>query len=67
MVGLAGLQPRHSIGYGFTVACEVAALVGAAPGMRTEIDTAAAHLDQGAYALAARAAEIADRLAANTP
>ena len=36
-----------SIGYGFTVACEVAALVGAAPGMRTEIDTAAAHLDQG--------------------
>ena len=68
VVGLpAGLQPRHSIGYGFTVACEVAALVGAAPGMRTEIDTAAAHLDQGAHALAARAAEIADRLADNIP
>lgn len=68
VVGLpAGLQPRHSIGYGFTVACEVAALVGAAPGMRTEIDTAAAHLDQGADALAARAAEIADRLADSTP
>jgi glucose/mannose-6-phosphate isomerase len=68
VVGLpAGLQPRHSIGYGFTVACEVAALVGAAPGMRTEIDTAAAHLDQGADALAARAAEIADRLADNIP
>ena len=68
VVGLpAGLQPRHSIGYGFTVACEVAALVGAAPGMRTEIDTAAAHLDQGADALAARAAEIAERLADNIP
>ena len=68
VVGLpAGLQPRHSIGYGFTVACEVAALVGAAPGMRTEIDTAAAHLDQGSDALAKRAAEIADRLADNTP
>jgi glucose/mannose-6-phosphate isomerase len=68
VVGLpAGLQPRHSIGYGFTVACEVAALVGAAPGMRTEIDTAAAHLDQGVDALAARAAEIADRLADTTP
>ena len=35
--------------------------------MRTEIDTAAAHLDQGADALAARAAEIAERLADNTP
>ena len=35
--------------------------------MRTEIDTAAAHLDQGADALAARAAEIADRLADNIP
>jgi glucose/mannose-6-phosphate isomerase len=68
VVGLpAGLQPRHSIGYGFTVACEVAALIGAAPGMRTEIDTAAAHLAQGAEPLAARAAEIADRIADNIP
>jgi glucose/mannose-6-phosphate isomerase len=68
VVGLpAGLQPRHTIGYGFTVACEVAALVGAAPGLRTEIDTAAAHLEQGAGALGARAAEIADRLAGRTP
>ena len=29
VIGLpGGLQPRHSVGYGFTVACEVAALVG---------------------------------------
>ncbi len=46
VVGLpGGLQPRHSVGYGFTVACEIAALVGVAPGMRTEIDGAAAHLE----------------------
>lgn len=63
----AGLQPRHSVGYGFTVACEIAALVGAAPGIRTEIDTAAAHLEAGAEALTARSAEIADRLAGSVP
>ena len=46
VVGLpGGLQPRHSVGYGFTVACEIAALVGAADGLRTEIDAAAAHLE----------------------
>ncbi len=68
VIGLpAGLQPRHSVGYGFTVACEVAALVGAAPGMRTEIDTAAAHLEQGTEALVARAGEIAERLAGTVP
>ena len=68
VIGLpAGLQPRHSVGYGFTVACEIAALIGAAPGMRTEIDTAAAHLEQGAEALASRAGEIADQLAGNVP
>jgi glucose/mannose-6-phosphate isomerase len=68
VIGLpAGLQPRHSVGYGFTAACEVAALVGAAPGLRTEIDTAAAHLEHGTDALAARSSEIADRLAGNTP
>ena len=41
VIGLpGGLQPRHSVGYGFTVACEVAALVGAAAAIRTEIDAA---------------------------
>ena len=68
VIGLpAGLQPRHSVGYGFTVACEVAALIGAAPGMRTEIDTAAAHLEHDLEGLGARAGEIADQLAGNTP
>jgi glucose/mannose-6-phosphate isomerase len=68
VIGLpAGLQPRHSVGYGFTVACEIAALVGAAPGVRTEIDTAAAHLERDLDALVARAVEIADALAGNTP
>jgi glucose/mannose-6-phosphate isomerase len=69
VVGLpAGLQPRHSIGYGFTVACEIAALVGIAPGLRTEIDTSAAYLDEhGAEALAGRAGETADRLAGKVP
>ena len=68
VIGLpAGLQPRHSVGYGFTVACEIAALVGAANAIRTEIDTAAAHLEAGADGLAARSVEIADRLAGSIP
>ena len=68
VIGLpAGLQPRHAVGYGFTVACEVAALIGAAPAMRTEIDTAAAHLEEGRDALVARAAEIAEQLAGSVP
>ncbi len=68
VIGLpAGLQPRHSVGYGFTIACELAALVGAARGLRTEIDTAAAHLEADRDGLADRAAEIAGRLAGSTP
>jgi len=68
VIGLpGGLQPRHSVGYGFTVACEIAALLGAAPGMRTEIDTAAAHLEERRDSLIARAAEIADQIAGSVP
>ena len=68
VIGLpGGLQPRHSLGYGFTVACEVAALIGAAPAMRTEIDTAAASLEQGRDALLSRAGEIAEQLAGTVP
>jgi glucose/mannose-6-phosphate isomerase len=63
VIGLpGGLQPRHSVGYGFTVACEVAALVGASPGARTEIDTAAAHLEEARDTIAARAEEIAEQI-----
>lgn len=68
VVGLpAGLQPRHSVGYGFTVACEIASLVGVAPGMRTEIDAGAAHLEHSREALIARAAEIAEQVAGSVP
>ena len=68
VVGLpSGLQPRHSVGYGFTVACEIAALVGTADRVRTEIDTAAAHLEKVRDALCARAAEIAEQLAGAVP
>jgi glucose/mannose-6-phosphate isomerase len=68
VIGLpAGLEPRHAVGYGFTVACEIAALVGAAPGMRTEIDTAAAHLESARETLVAGAAAIADQLSGSVP
>jgi glucose/mannose-6-phosphate isomerase len=68
VIGLpAGLQPRHAVGYGFTVACEMAALIGAAPGVRTEIDSTAAHLADARDRLAARAAEIADQLGDSIP
>jgi glucose/mannose-6-phosphate isomerase len=63
VIGLpGGLQPRHSVGYGFTVACEVAALIGATPGMRTEIDTAAAHLEEARDSIVTEAGEVAERI-----
>jgi glucose/mannose-6-phosphate isomerase len=40
----AALQPRAAVAYMFVAVVEVARLVGAAPGLRTEIDAAAAHL-----------------------
>jgi glucose/mannose-6-phosphate isomerase len=68
VIGLpAGLQPRHAVGYGFTVACEVAALLGVTAGMRTLIDTAAAHLEADRDALIAQADEIAEQLAGTVP
>jgi glucose/mannose-6-phosphate isomerase len=68
VIGLpGGLQPRHAVGYGFTVACEIAALIGAAPGMRTEIDAAAAYLETHRDALVGRAGEIAEQLAGTVP
>jgi glucose/mannose-6-phosphate isomerase len=63
----SGLQPRHAVGYGFTVACEVAALVGVTPGMRTEIDTAAAHVESDRDAIVSQAGEIAERIAGTVP
>ena len=68
VIGLpAGLQPRAAVGYLFTVAAEVAALVGAAPGIRTEIDSSAAHLREASDWLAELAAELAERLEGSIP
>jgi glucose/mannose-6-phosphate isomerase len=63
VIGLpSGLQPRAAVGYMFTSVTEIAALTGAAPGMRTEIDSSAAHLEQARDALITRSAEIAAEL-----
>jgi glucose/mannose-6-phosphate isomerase len=68
VIGLpAGLQPRSAVGYLFTVAAEVAALVGAAPGIRTEIDSSAAHLRDASDGLAELAAQLAERLEGSIP
>jgi glucose/mannose-6-phosphate isomerase len=68
VVGLpAGLQPRAAVGYMFTVAAEVAALTGAAPGIRTEIDSAAPRLREASVALAARADELAEHASGSIP
>jgi len=68
VIGLpAGLQPRAAVGYLFTVAAEVAALTGAAPGIRTEIDSAAPRLQEASITLAERAAEMAGRIGLSVP
>jgi glucose/mannose-6-phosphate isomerase len=68
VIGLpSGLQPRSAVGYMFTSTAEVAALVGAAPGIRTEIDSSAAHLREAIDALTALAAELAERLEGTIP
>jgi glucose/mannose-6-phosphate isomerase len=68
VVGMpAGLQPRAAVGYTFAIAAEVAAITGAGPAIRTEIDAAAAHLERSLDDLLARAAEIADRLGPSLP
>jgi glucose/mannose-6-phosphate isomerase len=41
-----GFQPRAAVGYALVVALEVAALVGAGERLHTEIDVAAAHVEQ---------------------
>ncbi|MGH2925521.1 MAG: bifunctional phosphoglucose/phosphomannose isomerase [Solirubrobacterales bacterium] len=68
VIGLpSGLQPRAAVGYLFTAAAEVAALLGAAPGIRTEIDSSAAHLRDASGTLAELAAELAERLDGSIP
>ena len=41
-----GFQPRAAVGYGVVAALEAAAVGGVAPSIRSEIDVAAAHLEQ---------------------
>jgi glucose/mannose-6-phosphate isomerase len=67
VVGLpAGLQPRAAVGYMFTVSAELAALTQAAPRINTEVDAAAAHLENRRDEIAARAAELAGELSGST-
>jgi glucose/mannose-6-phosphate isomerase len=63
VVGLPGIfQPRVAVAYMFGVAAEVAALAGVAPRIHTEIDVAAAFLEERRDELRARAAEIAAQI-----
>jgi glucose/mannose-6-phosphate isomerase len=60
VIGLPGIfQPRVAVAYMFTAAVEVAALAGAAPHVRTEIDAAGAFLAEQLDALREKAAEVA--------
>jgi glucose/mannose-6-phosphate isomerase len=68
VIGLpSGLQPRAAVGYLFAVAAEVAALTGAAPGIRTEIDSAGPNLREASGALADRADVLAGRIQSSIP
>ncbi|HEX7059086.1 MAG TPA: bifunctional phosphoglucose/phosphomannose isomerase [Solirubrobacterales bacterium] len=68
VVGLPGiLQPRAAVAYMFAIAAGIAALSGAAPGVRTEIDAAAGFLEEQVANLLFRAAEIAAALEGTVP
>ncbi len=64
VIGLPGIlpAPRTAVAYMLVCATEVAALVGAAPRIHTEIDAAAAFLEQQSDSLQKRAEEIVARL-----
>lgn len=69
VVGLPGIlqAPRTAVAYMFVVAAEVAALTGAAPRVHTEVEAAAAGLEERSDELRGRAAEIAARLEGTLP
>jgi glucose/mannose-6-phosphate isomerase len=69
VIGLPGLlpAPRTAVAYMLVCSAEVAALAGAAPRIHTEIDAAAAFLEEQTDDLRARAAEIAGRLDGTLP
>jgi glucose/mannose-6-phosphate isomerase len=64
VIGLPGIlpAPRTAVAYMLVCAAEVAAVVGAAPRIHTEIDAAAAFLEQESGNLQERAEEIVARL-----
>jgi glucose/mannose-6-phosphate isomerase len=64
VIGLPGIlpAPRTAVAYMLVCATEVAAAVGAAPHIHTEIDAAAAFLEQQSDSLQKRAEEIVARL-----
>jgi glucose/mannose-6-phosphate isomerase len=68
VVGFPGaLQPRAAVGYMFAIAAEVAAVAGVAQRVHTEIDSAAARLEDSREALLERAEAIASRLNGAVP
>ena len=68
VIGLpSGIQPRAAVGYMFTVSAEIAGLAGCGPGLRTEIDSSAAHLTEVRDALVDRAAALAEQLEGTIP
>ena len=69
VIGLPGLlpAPRTAVAYMLVCAAEVAALAGAAPRIHTEIDAAAAFLEERSGGLQTRAEEIAAASRARTP
>ena len=69
VVGLPGLlpQPRTAVAYMLCVALELAQLSTASPRINSEIDAAAAHLEERAEALTARAVQIAEAVGDAVP
>jgi glucose/mannose-6-phosphate isomerase len=69
VVGLPGIlpSPRTAVAYMFTVAAEVAALAGAAPSLRGEIEAAANALEGARDGIHQRAQQLAARLEGTTP
>jgi glucose/mannose-6-phosphate isomerase len=68
VIGLPGiLQPRAAVAYMFATAAEAAALADIAPRIHTEIDSAAAFLEERRDDLRARAEEIAAGLEGTLP
>ena len=64
VIGLPGIlpAPRTAVAYMLVCAAEVAAVVGVAPRIHTEIDAAAAFLEQESDGLQKRAEEVVSRL-----